>query len=152
MTGSTISINVTNSVTLASGAYPGQLTITAGGSVDPTASGATAIYGATAGVYLLNAGSVIGGAGLYVSTGTGVAGGAGVDLAASGTITNSGIIDGGAGGNSGGSSGGAGGIGILLSGTVVDNWYFWSVKHHVAPMYPPAFPAVPDPASLGAAK
>jgi len=45
-----------------------------------------------------------------------------------------------------------GGIGILLSGTVVDNWYFWSVKHHVAPMYPPAFPAVPDPASLGAAK
>jgi photosynthetic reaction center M subunit len=30
----------------------------------------------------------------------------------------------------------AGGIGILLTGTVVDNWYLWAVKHHVAPMYP----------------
>jgi photosynthetic reaction center M subunit len=30
----------------------------------------------------------------------------------------------------------AGGIGILLTGTVVDNWYLWSVKHGVAPMYP----------------
>jgi len=29
-----------------------------------------------------------------------------------------------------------GGIGILLTGTVVDNWYLWAVKHHVAPMYP----------------
>lgn len=28
-----------------------------------------------------------------------------------------------------------GGIGILLTGTVVDNWYLWSVKHHVAPSY-----------------
>ena len=29
-----------------------------------------------------------------------------------------------------------GGIGILLTGTVVDNWYLWSVKHGVAPIYP----------------
>ncbi len=29
-----------------------------------------------------------------------------------------------------------GGIGILLTGTVVDNWYLWAVKHHVAPNYP----------------
>jgi photosynthetic reaction center M subunit len=29
-----------------------------------------------------------------------------------------------------------GGIGILLTGTVVDNWYLWAVKHHVAPAYP----------------
>jgi photosynthetic reaction center M subunit len=29
-----------------------------------------------------------------------------------------------------------GGIGILLTGTVVDNWFLWAVKHHVAPMYP----------------
>jgi len=29
-----------------------------------------------------------------------------------------------------------GGIGILLTGTVVDNWYLWAVKHHVAPTYP----------------
>ena len=29
-----------------------------------------------------------------------------------------------------------GGIGILLTGTVVDNWYLWAVKHDVAPAYP----------------
>ena len=29
-----------------------------------------------------------------------------------------------------------GGIGILLTGTVVDNWYLWAVKHKVAPAYP----------------
>ena len=29
-----------------------------------------------------------------------------------------------------------GAIGILLTGTVVDNWYLWAVKHHVAPEYP----------------
>ncbi len=41
-----------------------------------------------------------------------------------------------------------GGIGILLTGTVVDNWYLWAVKHGVAPMYPAVFPPVSDPASL----
>ena len=41
-----------------------------------------------------------------------------------------------------------GGIGILLTGTVVDNWYLWAVKHHVAPMYPHVFPPVIDPATL----
>ena len=39
-----------------------------------------------------------------------------------------------------------GGIGILLTGTVVDNWYLWSVKHHVAPAYPTVFGTVVDPA------
>ena len=29
-----------------------------------------------------------------------------------------------------------GGIGILLTGTVVDNWYLWGVKHGIAPTYP----------------
>lgn len=29
-----------------------------------------------------------------------------------------------------------GGIGILLTGTVVDNWYLWAVEHHFAPEYP----------------
>ena len=29
-----------------------------------------------------------------------------------------------------------GGIGILLTGTVVDNWYLWGVKHGLAPAYP----------------
>ena len=38
-----------------------------------------------------------------------------------------------------------GGIGILLTGTVVDNWYLWGVKHGIAPMYPLAFPHVTDP-------
>jgi photosynthetic reaction center M subunit len=41
-----------------------------------------------------------------------------------------------------------GGIGILLTGTVVDNWYLWAVKHGVAPMYPAVYPAVVDPATL----
>jgi photosynthetic reaction center M subunit len=46
-----------------------------------------------------------------------------------------------------------GGIGILLTGTVVDNWYLWAVKHHVAPMYPTQWGPVTDPASLtGAAQ
>jgi photosynthetic reaction center M subunit len=28
-----------------------------------------------------------------------------------------------------------GGIGILLTGTVVDNWFIWAQEHHFAPMY-----------------
>jgi photosynthetic reaction center M subunit len=42
----------------------------------------------------------------------------------------------------------AGGIGILLTGTVVDNWYLWAVKHGVAPPYPAVYPTVVDPATL----
>jgi photosynthetic reaction center M subunit len=41
-----------------------------------------------------------------------------------------------------------GGIGILLTGTVVDNWYLWGVKHGIAPSYPQVFPPVIDPATL----
>ena len=41
-----------------------------------------------------------------------------------------------------------GGIGILLTGTAVDNWYLWAVKHGVAPAYPHAGPPVVDPALL----
>jgi photosynthetic reaction center M subunit len=37
-----------------------------------------------------------------------------------------------------------GGIGILLTGTVVDNWYLWAVEHHYAPDYPAS--GVGDPA------
>jgi photosynthetic reaction center M subunit len=43
-----------------------------------------------------------------------------------------------------------GGIGILLTGTVVDNWYLWAVDHHFAPSYPPT--GVVDPATLPANK
>ncbi|MCA7120674.1 MAG: photosynthetic reaction center subunit M [Acidibrevibacterium sp.] len=42
-----------------------------------------------------------------------------------------------------------GGIGILLTGTVVDNWFLWAVKHGVAPSYPQVWPAVHDPALMG---
>ena len=45
-----------------------------------------------------------------------------------------------------------GGIGILLTGTVVDNWYLWAVKHGVAPPYPNVFPNVVDPAILNGGK
>ena len=41
-----------------------------------------------------------------------------------------------------------GGIGILLTGTVVDNWFLWGVKHGIAPSYPQVFPTVVDPATL----
>ena len=41
-----------------------------------------------------------------------------------------------------------GGIGILLTGTVVDNWFLWAVKHGVAPVYPQVFAPVTDPALL----
>jgi len=45
-----------------------------------------------------------------------------------------------------------GGIGILLTGTVVDNWYLWAVKHGVAPSYPAVFATVIDPATLQGVK
>ncbi|MEQ9500436.1 MAG: photosynthetic reaction center subunit M [Deltaproteobacteria bacterium] len=38
-----------------------------------------------------------------------------------------------------------GGIGILLTGTVVDNWYLWAVKHDFAPQYPAVYQVVEDP-------
>jgi len=41
-----------------------------------------------------------------------------------------------------------GGIGILLTGTVVDNWYLWAVKHDFAPAYPELWGTV-DPAAAG---
>ena len=39
-----------------------------------------------------------------------------------------------------------GGIGILLTGTVVDNWYLWAVDRHFAPAYPQLWAPVLDPA------
>ena len=39
-----------------------------------------------------------------------------------------------------------GGIGILLTGTVVDNWYLWAQLHGYAPMYTPT--GTIDPATL----
>jgi len=45
-----------------------------------------------------------------------------------------------------------GGIGILLTGTVVDNWYLWAIKHGVAPPYPQVFDVVTDPALMQGVK
>ena len=44
-----------------------------------------------------------------------------------------------------------GGIGILLTGTVVDNWYLWGIKHGIVPTYPEVLPVVIDPATLAGA-
>jgi photosynthetic reaction center M subunit len=46
----------------------------------------------------------------------------------------------------------AGGIGILLSGTVVDNWYLWAVKHGIAPTYPAVLGNAVDPSLIQGAK
>ena len=46
-----------------------------------------------------------------------------------------------------------GGIGILLTGTVVDNWYLWGVDHGIVAPYPPTTtPPVVDPALAGGAR
>ena len=45
-----------------------------------------------------------------------------------------------------------GGIGILLTGTVVDNWYLWGVHHGIAPSYPHVFPPVVDPAATSGSR
>lgn len=47
-----------------------------------------------------------------------------------------------------------GGIGILLTGTVVDNWYLWAVAHDFAPSYPAMYPPADlvDPLAAGGAK
>ncbi len=46
-----------------------------------------------------------------------------------------------------------GGIGILLTGTVVDNWYLWGVKHGIAPPYPDMWGTpLADPATIQGAK
>jgi photosynthetic reaction center M subunit len=43
-----------------------------------------------------------------------------------------------------------GGIGILLTGTVVDNWYLWGVKHGIAAPYPQIWGPIVDPATVSA--
>ncbi len=45
-----------------------------------------------------------------------------------------------------------GGIGILLTGTVVDNWFLWAIKQGYAPEYPALTAPVLDPAMTGAAR
>lgn len=45
-----------------------------------------------------------------------------------------------------------GGIGILLTGTVVDNWYLWGVNHGIVSPVPDLYPNVADPAMTGGAQ
>jgi photosynthetic reaction center M subunit len=46
-----------------------------------------------------------------------------------------------------------GGIGILLTGTVVDNWYLWGIEHGLVPSYPAVVPPAIDPTlAAGAAQ
>ncbi|MCW2307773.1 photosynthetic reaction center subunit M [Rhodobium gokarnense] len=45
-----------------------------------------------------------------------------------------------------------GAIGILLTGTVVDNWYLWGIKHGIVAPLPDVFPGVVDPSIAGAAQ
>ena len=45
-----------------------------------------------------------------------------------------------------------GGIGILLTGTVVDNWFQWGIKHSIVPSYPQMWGPVIDPLTTGAAR
>jgi photosynthetic reaction center M subunit len=45
-----------------------------------------------------------------------------------------------------------GGIGILLTGTVVDNWYLWGIQHGIVAPLPDVFPGVIDPAMSGASQ
>ena len=42
-----------------------------------------------------------------------------------------------------------GGIGILLTGTVVENWYLWGMKHGLVPPYPGTGVVDPAAASMG---
>ena len=42
-----------------------------------------------------------------------------------------------------------GGIGILLTGTVVDNWYLWGQEHGIVPSYPEVYTPAIDPAKGG---
>jgi len=44
-----------------------------------------------------------------------------------------------------------GGIGILLTGTVVDNWFLWAVDRRFAPAYPQLWAPIADPNLLSTA-
>jgi hypothetical protein len=112
---STITNAVTTSVTLASNAYAGRLTVNGAGSVAPSAYCAAGVTGNTAGVSLLNLGQITGGAGSFALN-YGPGGGDGVVLHQPGAVTNYGSISGGAGAFAGAQGyGGSGGEGVVLA-------------------------------------
>jgi len=117
MTGSKISKLVSTSVTLGVAGYSSPLTITKTGTIEPVAAGATALYAPASlgSAVVTNHGSIVGGAGAY-GLSAGGAGGIGVDLAATGVVLNTGVIEGGLGSASGNeATSGAGGAAIILA-------------------------------------
>ena len=94
-----ISGHVTTPAVLGQGDYGRQITITASGSVTPTAAGATAILGPAglADPGIVNQGLVAGGAGTIDKDGKNVEGDAGIVLNTSGVAANAGSIVGGSG-------------------------------------------------------
>ena len=124
---STISNTVTTSVTLGVAPYLNPLTITPTGAIIPptAATGATALVvpASVSGAIVVNQGGIYGAASFGGVSGIGSAGGMGVQIAAPGTLTNSGTIVGGTGGPSypvyppprGQISRGPGGIGADLT-------------------------------------
>jgi hypothetical protein len=111
---STISGTVTTTVVLGSAAYPSPLTVTSSGTIAVGGSSPSnfGVYSNTAGVSLTNQGHI------YAYTGAFAQGGqAGVDLAAGGTVINSGAIV----GNYGGYQGYTAGAGVSLNGGTLSN-------------------------------
>ncbi len=100
----TISNTVTTSVTLGVAPYLNPLTITPTGAIIPptAATGATALVvpASVSGAIVVNQGGIYGAASFGGVSGIGSAGGMGVQIAAPGTLTNSGTIVGGTGGPS----------------------------------------------------
>jgi Ca2+-binding RTX toxin-like protein len=108
MSGTTISSNISQPVTLGSVSYTSPLTITSSGTIAPSQTGATALYGTLAGGTIVNQGTLIGAAGTPT-------GGDGILLTA-GYANNQGVILGGFGTT-------LSGYGAALSGgaTLVNN-------------------------------
>ena len=128
--GSKVTIGVTLGITTGSGTYANPLTVTPSGDIAPSAYGATALSASISAGYVLNQGTIAGGAGSAAGTtgGVGGTGATGVDLAI-GSLTNDGTIAAGSGGAGGtgassvyGGAGGAGGTGVdLAAGSFLTN-------------------------------
>jgi hypothetical protein len=116
-----ISTTVTNTVVLGGPAYASPLIVTSTGSILPTGYGDAGVYSATAGVSLINHGTIEGSNGAYPASGGSTAGGVGVDLTAGGTINNLALIKGGNGGDATNGIGGSGGNGVYIDGGSVTN-------------------------------
>jgi hypothetical protein len=115
MTGTTISTTLHSTVTLGTDGFTSPLTITSEGGVEPKSSGVNAVDMPVPGGMIDNAGQLSGAMGSH--------GGIGIDLTASGTVNNTGFIDGGnAAVASGYGTGGNGGAAIVLAnGGMVTN-------------------------------